>query len=74
MKFNLINVTTFGVGCILIWAALKDQDPRTLIQNALQGKATQTEEKDDGKSWNKTPRKSDPVIPFQPPKTNPGAV
>lgn len=40
MKFNLMSVTMFTVGAILIWAALKDIDPRILVQNTLQGKPT----------------------------------
>jgi len=37
---NLLNVTMFTVGAILVWAAIKDQDPRDIIKNTLQGKPT----------------------------------
>lgn len=40
MKFNLLDVTMFTVGVILMWAAIKDLDPRHMVQNALQGKTT----------------------------------
>lgn len=40
MKMSLTSTTMFTVGAVLMWAAVKDQDPRTLVKNALQGKPT----------------------------------
>lgn len=76
MKFNLLSTTMFTVGAILIWAAIKDQDPRTLVKNALQGKATDpnTITFPGGKIGGTIPTppkqgSTGPVIPFTPRQT-----
>lgn len=38
MKLNLLNTTLLLAGIILIYAAIKDIDPRDVIKNTLQGK------------------------------------
>lgn len=38
MNFNLIGVVSLSMGIILIYAAIKKQDPRQVIKEALQGK------------------------------------
>lgn len=39
--FSPLPVIMLMVGIILIYAAIKDVSPKTVIQNALQGKGTQ---------------------------------
>lgn len=34
-NFSVLNVTLFGVGAVLIYAAIKDQDPRDVVRVAL---------------------------------------
>lgn len=40
MNFTPLNVTMIAVGIILIYAALKDVDPRDVVRNGLKGKPT----------------------------------
>lgn len=40
MNFSVLNVTMFGIGAILIYAAIKDQDPRDVVLVALGQKPT----------------------------------
>lgn len=39
MKLNLVNVVVFGIGAILVYAAVKDVDPRDLVKQGLGGPA-----------------------------------
>lgn len=38
-NLTVLNVTLFGVGAVLIYAAIKDQDPRDVVLVALGQKA-----------------------------------
>lgn len=40
MNMNLTNTTLVIAGLLLIYCAIKDVDPRDVVKNALQGKAT----------------------------------
>lgn len=40
MNFSPLPVIMLMVGVILIYAGVKDVDPRTVVKNALQGKPT----------------------------------
>lgn len=40
MNPNLISVVSFGVGVILIYSAIKKEDPRTVVKKALGGRNT----------------------------------
>lgn len=71
-NLNLVNLSILVAGIVLIYAAIKDVDPRDVVKNALKGKPTSgagavpNEDDGKGKSWNKTPRKTP-----QTPGTNP---
>jgi hypothetical protein len=39
MNLNLVNVIVFGIGAILVYGAVKDKDPRKVVQEALGQKA-----------------------------------
>lgn len=39
MKINLVTVTMFTVGVVLIYAAVKDKDPREVVKLALGNKS-----------------------------------
>jgi hypothetical protein len=41
VNFNLVVVVTFMAGAILIYAAVKDKNPKDVISNALNGKTTE---------------------------------
>lgn len=69
-NLNLVNLTILVAGILLIYAAIKDVDPRDVVKNALKGKPTSgATVPDDGKSWNKTTPKPKPTVPT--PGTNP---
>lgn len=62
MNMNLTNTTLVIAGLVLIYCAIKDVDPRDVIKNALQGKATagsglqgDSEEANPGKGVGKVP-------------------
>ena len=38
MNFNLLSIVLLSAGVVLMWSAVKDQDPRDVIKNALGGK------------------------------------
>ena len=40
MNFTPLNVAIILAGVVLIYAALRDVDPRDVVRNALKGKAT----------------------------------
>lgn len=40
MNFSPLPVVLMMVGAVLIYSAVKDVDPRSVIKNALQGKPT----------------------------------
>lgn len=35
MNLNVVNVVVFAVGAILLYAAIKDTDPRAVVKSAL---------------------------------------
>lgn len=37
---NVVNLTILLIGLLLIYAAIKDLDPRLVVQNALKGQPT----------------------------------
>lgn len=42
MNFNAVNVVMFGVGAILVYAGIKDKNPKEVVTNALSHSATKT--------------------------------
>lgn len=43
-NLSVLNVTLFGVGAVLIYAAVKDIDPRDVVRVALGQKPTHTKD------------------------------
>lgn len=39
MNFSVANITIFTIGVVLIYAAIKDIDPRDVVKSALKGKS-----------------------------------
>lgn len=58
MNFTPLNVVLIMAGIILIYAAIKDKNPKEVISNGLQGKSTTATPPD--KNYNKKPRNITP--------------
>lgn len=62
MNFTPLNVVLIMTGIVLIYAAIKDLNPKEVISNSLQGKSTTGAPPAEGK-YNKKPRSSTNITP-----------
>lgn len=60
MNANLISLIAFAGGAILIYAAIKDKDPRQVIKEALGQKPAKADDKKGGTQ----PSSYDPSSPY----------
>lgn len=42
MNFNLLSVTMFGVGALLLYSGIRDVNPKDVITEAMQGRVAET--------------------------------
>lgn len=61
MKLNLVNVTTFAIGTVLVYSAVKDKDPRDVVKKSLARQSPAG-----AATIPSSAKKSDPVNPTTP--------
>lgn len=78
MKINLVSLTMFSGGALLVYCGVKGYDPRDVVSWALGGKKPKTfkQKKDEGENYKpKVPKEggqSHPGDKFYPPGTEDG--